>query len=365
MSRPDALQHSPRPLRRAGLTALITIDLGRRHRQLFQRVEQQVFVLAAAGIEVLVAHNDRGGLWDRRLREAAALWPPLARLLSRPLVQGPANNSVLRNMGGEAIGTEHALLLDADIFPDIGLLHEMHAAVLSGAEPFAMAPCLYLTQAGSRHAQQRRPIGQIFERFLQFDKSLVHHLASPSSVMVFAMDDFCAIGGFCEQYHGHGYEDFDFMIRLALHTGAIEPSSELLVDRTYNAPLLADGFRALLSPLCLNRILAKRFALHLFHEKQGRDPYYLQRTANAELFRQRMAALLPGEQTAPPARSAKLRLSDAFFERCDKLGIDSAHYYALFDARPDYMSRGGRPLRLIRRLFRRLPVALGRRLRGK
>lgn len=347
----------------AVLTVLITLDLSRRQRQLLERVQTQVKVLSAAGVEVLVAHHDRGGYWDRRLERAARHWPAAARLVSHALVAGAPNNALLRNFGARHLYGGHIALLDADIVPDAALLQEMHASVLSGAEPFAMAPCLYLTGAGSRHVQRNKAPEEVFDRFLKFDKSLVHHVASPSSVMVLALDDFVRVGGFCEEYRGHGYEDFDFMIRLAVEKQLITPSTDLTLDRTYNAPLLADGFRALLSPLCLNRILDKRFALHLHHEKQGHDPYYSARHANALLFRLRMEHLLADRNEPQPARSAQLRLSDAFFERCEKRGLDSSHYYALFDARPDYLARGGRPLRLIRRWFRRLPGTIRKGLR--
>lgn len=333
----------------AGLTALVTIDLGRRHRQLVERVDTQAFHLATAGIAVVVAHNDRGGHWDQRLKDMAVRWPSSSRLVSHALDSGIPNNSMLRNFGARHILTTHMALLDADIFPDTGLLREMYDSVSSGAEPFAMAPCLYLTVSGSRYVQSGKPIAEIYKRYLRFDKSQFHHLASPSSVMIFSVADFAAIGGFCEDYRGHGYEDFDFMIRLALAKKAIKTSAEFLVDRPYHAPLLADGFRAVLSILCLNRMLDRKFALHLHHDKQARDPYYMERVSNADLFKRRMESLLIEQPPEAAQRSARSILSDAFFDNCEKRGIDSAHYYVLFDARPDFMSR---PVGLIRRIRR-------------
>lgn len=350
-----------------GLTAVVTLDLGRRQRQLLQRVQALVERLCAAEIALVVVHNDRGGAWDRRLRHAAAGWPRGARLVSGAWHTTTSNNSLLRNVGVRAVQTTHLVLLDADIYPDVRLLRALYRAVEEGHEPVAIAPCLYLTAAGTRHTLQGRDRSQIVERFLRFDKALVHHLASPSSVLVCSLEDYWRVGGFCEDYHGHGYEDFDFMVRLALAHDLIQPDPELLVDRTYNAPLLADGFRALLSSLCLNRILDKQFALHLYHDKPGRDPYYLQRAANAALFRQRMAQHLGDLPPAPGRRSARQQLYDTFFERCEARGIDSSHYYALFDARPDYLSRRGQPLRMVRRLLRGLPQWLargGRRVQG-
>lgn len=43
------------------------------------------------------------------------------------------------------------------------------------------------------------------------------HLASPSSITILKSADYETLHGFDESFRGHGYEDFDFLVRLYNH----------------------------------------------------------------------------------------------------------------------------------------------------
>ncbi|MFC3111227.1 galactosyltransferase-related protein [Undibacterium arcticum] len=336
----------------ADMTALIPLDLARRPKQLFQRVNKLVSTLTNAGIRVVVSHNDRCTRWDEKLKSAAKLlWGTNAILASGHLYDGLSNNAILRNHGFGEIKTNFLLLLDADIFPDTNLFFELFNSVHELKEPFAMAPCLYLTNNGSNKIQRENRPKELIEAYLNFQKQLTQHLASPSSVMVLWSTDFADIGGFNEAYSGHSYEDFDFMIRLALKKNVISFSQEMLVDKPYRAPLLAEGFRAMLSPLCFNWILKKKFALHLHHAKNRDEKYYSKRSDNSYLFNKKMRAMLDGNQENLSHKSP-LWLANMFFETCYLYETDSSEFFALLDARPDFLDRGGRIWRSTRRSLR-------------
>jgi predicted glycosyltransferase involved in capsule biosynthesis len=52
------------------------------------------------------------------------------------------------------------------------------------------------------------------KKFFDFSRKEFLHLASPSSITILKSDDYRMIKGFDERFRGHGYEDFDFLIRL-------------------------------------------------------------------------------------------------------------------------------------------------------
>jgi hypothetical protein len=144
------------------------------------------------------------------------------------------------------------------------------------------------------------------------------------------------LGGFHEGYTGHGYEDFDFMLRFALKKQLLEPSPDLLIDRPYRAPLLAEGFRGALGTLCLPNLFQGHIATHLFHHRDSTEDYYAQRTANAHLFSQRMTKLLVDlsvSSLSPPVPP----MVSAFYRECKLHGIAPIKFSALFDARPRHL----------------------------
>ncbi|MFD2271018.1 hypothetical protein ACFS07_07465 [Undibacterium arcticum] len=95
----------------------------------------------------------------KKLKSAAKLlWGTNAILASGHLYDGLSNNAILRNHGfGEIKKLIFLLLLDADIFfPTPIYFFELFNSVHELKEPFAMAPCLYLTNNGSNKIQREK-----------------------------------------------------------------------------------------------------------------------------------------------------------------------------------------------------------------
>lgn len=316
------------------ITLLTPLDLKRRPSSLFSRILKLAQVSGAAGLRLIIGHADRSSPYDLRLKNAMQRYSHV-RIVTQERVEAIANLALLRNIAAYAAGPGVLIFLDADIEPDVKLFRSLADQVCKGA-PLAMAPCLYLSKQGTKALAQGIGVEAIVQSALEYSPLNVTHWALPSSVMAVHQSDLIALGGFFEGFSGHGYEDFDFMIRIALAKDLIKPSHSLLVDRTYRAPILAEGFRAELGVLCLANLLMGNVAVHLFHGRDNEDSYYLQRNANSQLFRQRIAMLLDQAPIDPSSKSLPTMII-AFYEECRRQSIDPARFYALFDARPRHL----------------------------
>lgn len=331
------------------MPAILTpLDLFRRSMGLMERTLWLAGETERTGMSLLIGHADRDTPHDRALKAEMARFGHV-RIVSERAETLQANAARLRNLAASAAESDILLLLDADIAPDAALFSALAEQVEAGA-PFAMAPCLYLSKQGTLALSRGRCRDEIVESTLNFSVDLALHWAMPSSIMAVRRDDYRALGGFCEEYSGHGYEDLDFMLRLALYKKIIASAPDLLIDQPYRAPLLAEGFRGALGAMCVPNLLDGHIGFHLFHERDDSEDYYRCRKDNARLFQSRMAALLP-ERRETVGKDAMPPMIPAFFAQCQARNLNPARFHALFDARPRHMlSR--RPL--YSRLWRRL-----------
>jgi len=202
-------------IRPVELSIVTTIDLARRPKQLLDRLHLLYKFATAAGLRLVVGHNDRATRHDATLRAwhdrnsgAACV------LVSQALYEGEVNNARLRNAALALVVTPTVVLMDADIYIDRANLEHLADAVAAGS-PLAMLPCLYLTDAGTQLLLSGGAASAVIDDYFSYRREYVMHLAMPSSVIAFKTKDGLDIGGFHEGYTGHGYEDFDFMLRLA------------------------------------------------------------------------------------------------------------------------------------------------------
>ncbi|MBB2917258.1 glycosyltransferase family 2 protein [Cupriavidus alkaliphilus] len=325
-------KHSPD----SKLAIVIPVDLPRRPGDLISKLERFVRAPGMAGMEIVIAHNDRGTKQDLALRRTLGVLPHV-RLFSARFYTGSVNSGFLRNRAVEFAEAPIILLLDADIVSNPELFSECSNRVSSGEAPFIMLPCLYLTKwASKRLITDKISADEILDAYFSFRRRHFQHMASPSSILFLRKDEYWEIGGFDEAFVGHGYEDFDFALRLALHHGMIPICEDLLENRSYRAPLLAEGFRKYLGHISLPYILEKKIAFHLFHKKPVGDSYYQARAANAERFGRKVRDIMSRSSYDATAPSS---LIDAFFSLCREVGVEARDYFVLFDTRPGYIDR--------------------------
>jgi predicted glycosyltransferase involved in capsule biosynthesis len=316
--------------------AIVTIvDLVQRDHQLLKRISSLAAALADTEFELVIGHADRGRSVDCELSLRMSAFDGV-KLVSVKPAGVHQELSRLRNVAVAAAHAPILVLADVDIYPDLAMFRSLVRAVASG-DALAMAPCVYLTEAGSRLINKESGANFVIRSALDFSREFVLHWAVPSSVMAFRRADFDALGGFCEAYIGHGYEDFDFMFRLASSVGLICPSTALLADVPYKAPLLSVGFRSALGRLCISNLLGNNIAFHMHHEKYRQSEYQMRRQANAMIFHQRLKGWLGSCSDQGGGYSSTVGLIDYFFQECIRLDVDPSRYFALFDARPRHL----------------------------
>ena len=161
-------------------------------------------------IELVIGHNDKNTFYDFLLKSISKKSNIV--LVSTSIKSELTNNSTLRNIAVEKASSDVIFLMDVDIWFDIKLYKDCANLVRTEEKPFVMLPCIYLTDKGSKTIEKLQR-EKMFEKLISFRRDLFQHIASPSSVIFLKKTDYSKIGGFDEKFVGHGYEDFDFIVR--------------------------------------------------------------------------------------------------------------------------------------------------------
>lgn len=190
------------------------------------------------------------------------------------------NNGRLRNIAVQSTEAEFILLSDIDLLFDRNTLE--YCQEYLNKDKVCMLPCVYLSRQS--RTIEKLNVHETSELLAscKFKRDFVNHIAVPSSFILCRRDDYLAIGGFDEKYSGHGYEDFDFEIRLFRHLRLLKINKEMLIDEPYASAVRLKGFRAALGLYCLPHIENKRFVLHQWHKKS--NSYKEERSKNEVIF---------------------------------------------------------------------------------
>jgi predicted glycosyltransferase involved in capsule biosynthesis len=243
--------------------------------------------------------------------------------------------------------------MDVDIHADHDLLMHLLRQSQSG-DSIAMVPVLYLNAIGTLGMRRGLSADRLIHDFMSMRRRWTLHLALPSSFIAFRRCHLASSGLFDETYTGHGYEDFDFMIRLGLSSGILKPSPDLLMDEKTAAPLLARGFRSRLGQIGLQSLLDHRIGFHSFHARSDMHAHRQAQAENRDRFQHRMAAL---QRTWPPTVPDAVDRADPvppilreFYTRCHEQGRSPHDLDACLDARPGHLIRSGWHTRLLNRI---------------
>ena len=307
---------------------IIPIDFRRRCSQIKHRLKELAGSVVGTEFFLIVAysHDKESEKW---LKDGENTWG--RGVLETVPVFGTSSMPELARLRNEAVkktDAEYILLLDVDILADIDTFRELVKDAKQG-DGFSMAPCFYLTNSGNgRIKKYGKKI--IIKEYLNFSFDSVMHVARPSSVVSMKREDYWAAGGFCEKYNGHGYEDFDFLIRMAIYKNRPLNYNVIDVDETYRSPLLSIGFRAELAKLCVNNLLDGNIVFHLYHDKNKRDFYYKKRENNKLIFKNRIDAF----KEISLNDEFDISLVEYFIKFCKEKNKNYIDYSSLFDARP-------------------------------
>ncbi|MCH7304936.1 galactosyltransferase-related protein [Acinetobacter sp. NIPH 1869] len=306
------------------LSIVIPIDLSYRSHDILQRIKRLVTIAQDQSIGFILGCNAQPEHQVQQLKKIIAGCPQITLVIDH---SSSGHLSHLRNIALAQVQTRYVMFLDIDIHINLEQIHNAFTDVQQHPAQLCMYPCLYLSKKGSKQVN-RLTLAEFRHAYYDFRRDFILHLAFPSSIIITDLKSVHAIEGFDEQFIGHGYEDFDFMLRLFQHKGLIDYQPALLLDETYLAPMMATGFRAILAESQLEQLLKKQYFLHIHHEKDKKSLYHQQRQANQQRFemklKQQINAAAKVTDTAPPY------LLKAFFQLLAQQKIKRPEYSTLW-----------------------------------
>jgi predicted glycosyltransferase involved in capsule biosynthesis len=318
----------------ASLTAIVPLDLHFRAKDIIAKAKLMAEMSQGSSLKIVFAHNNRETKFDARLRDVLSDYKDIS-MVSGKFYEGVVNSSLLRNMAFAEVSTKYLVLLDVDLWLDLELLRKYLNLVCGGKVPFAVLPCLYLSMMGSKDLMSgKQSIKQMRDSYFAFSRKEFLHMANPSSIVVMQSADYESLEGFNTAFSGHGYEDFDFMIRLASLHSLIRPSPDFFSNATMRSPLFVQGFRRELGRLCLDALLERDFFFHVFHEKSPEsNQYYSLRRDNFSSLCELHKKYSEGHGGGDPT------LITAFIEKCLGRGKSIQEYSIYFENKPGHVDR--------------------------
>jgi len=315
------------------LTAIIPIDLSYRAPDIIEKAKRIIECAQKNNFLIRFGHNDQGTAKDREFKNLVSRHE-CCHNVSAVFYTEKINTSVLRNRAFDGTETEFLILLDVDIWPDYSIIEKYLNNLVQNQSPFEILPCLYLTKFGSKAlTTSKASISELKEKFFNYSRKEFLHLASPSSITLLRSIDYERIGGFDEDYAGHGYEDFDFLIRLADAHNMLAAGRDFLHDRSARSPLFSVGFRRSLGELCIHKLIEKDFVFHIYHEKSNPKDYSNDRLSNYNIFKQKHAHRT--SEWSPP----DLTLISSFANTCQAEKHDIHNLSILYDNKPGHIDR--------------------------
>lgn len=257
------------------LTCIVPIDLRRRPKDIISRAINLSKSAMVDNVNISFGINYSNDRYENLFIEKMSVFSNVAI----ELVKGKreVNLSSLRNAAFSNVDTDDLVLLDVDIYPDFSLFIKDIKKNYYERDKFIIYPCLYLSKSGSKVLKNSclRDM-DLLKKYFLFHRMYFLHLASPSSITLMKKDTYKKIGGFNESYIGHGYEDFDFLIRLCKFYSILPKDTDSFIDKPSRSPLFAVGFRRFLGRLCFPKLLSKEILLHVYHDKYQceNDSYY-------------------------------------------------------------------------------------------
>ena len=316
------------------LTAIIPLDLKTRKFDIISRAVSFAKHAEKNNYRIVFGHNDRKTIWDDYLKKRLSRFKNVL-LNSTHQYSNEVNTSALRNHAFTEVRTKYLLIIDVDIFPDEKLIKKYIAKLIKdNNNHFYILPCLYLTKYGSSLLlSKKHTIESIKNRYFMFSRKEFLHLASPSSITIMKSSSYTSIGGFDEKYNGHGYEDFDFLLRLGRYHNKINDNKGLLSKDNSRSPLFAIGFKKHIGRLCLESLIEKDMFFHIHHKKDTNDRYYKSRDNNYDYFSKKFGDIYTEKVVHSP------ELINEFINICISRGLEISDYSVMFENKPGHIDR--------------------------
>jgi predicted glycosyltransferase involved in capsule biosynthesis len=321
-----------------GYTIIVPIDIDARPYDIVKKALRLARFSVNTGCNLVFGYNDRNKLFDFIFKRLIMRFTNV-QLATTSSASGVVNLSELRNIAVNIAKTEILILLDVDIWPDQAIFEKYVNIVRQETQPFSILPCIYLTENGTSNLiRAKTNPSSLFLRYLSYSRSEFLHIAIPSSITVVKKTDYLLVGGFDTSFVNHGYEDFDFLMRLGLHHGSIYPAHDILVKSDARSPLFSRGFKRYLGRLCIDPVFCGDVLFHLHHAKPSKGSYYDDRPSNLLLFLARHKQL-ELQLNEPSLALNKGYLFEDFVKACSDRGIELEKFSVLFDNKPGHIDR--------------------------
>ncbi|EFS3143548.1 capsular biosynthesis protein [Campylobacter coli] len=302
-------------------SVIVPVDLALRPFDILKKVKS-ILQRSSEEVEIVFGHNDRGSIFDKYLKKITK--KSNVKLVSGKFYTKLVCQSLLRNRAVERCSSEFIYLMDVDCLFDEELSDSCIDDVKSDKTPFIILFCLYLSRKGSREIFKYTR-EEMFDKYISFRKDLYLHLASPSANIFMKKTDYFVVGGFDEEFIGHGGEDFEFMIKLALYKNMIKPTKDLMLNKFYKAPLLSEGFRKYLAFNGLPYFFDKKIVFHLHHSRNKLYGYFKQYCKNSDLLQEKIKFNSNLEENEDS-------LIEFYEQLCKKHNVGIDKYSVLFDS---------------------------------
>lgn len=260
-----------------------TFDGVNRRFQLIKRLNGFLKELEKCNLKIVIGIQVRDKFDEKIVKYFTSRYPN-AKFACDYKKTSSIGNSKLRNLAINASTAEYLLFLDLDIYPDSHLIDKIISG--SGTSKIEIYPCVYLTKEGTKLFLKGNQVSNVYSWLKDFRVRYVQHLAIPSSIVFLPRAIVNAIGGFDENYVGHGYEDFDFLIRVEEFISGKKYSILDLIDEPYNSPIFSIGFRHRLGMYCWDNLKAGDFFVHLWHSRSQTKQE--DRTVNKRYFEEKL-----------------------------------------------------------------------------
>ena len=206
--------------------------------------------------------------------------------LDKPFAPGIARNHAI-----SAANFDFIFFLDLDLLCPPTLFAELPQRVNilfeTGANVFEMYPCLYLTKEETERFDG--DFQGCLESFLRGENHRVEGIALASSGLLLNREWFLQLGGFDEQFVGHGGEDLELIDRLTRHYPIGPRPDDYGLNIKAQHPGDYQGFRRYFSYYALPHLFAGRFLVHQWHPRPLTHPYHKRRAGNDQLLEQMLS----------------------------------------------------------------------------
>ncbi|MGG5824284.1 galactosyltransferase-related protein [Aeromonas salmonicida] len=196
-----------------------------------------------------------------------------------------------RNIAIQKSTSEYIFLIDCDLICAPGLANKFNEQVelisKSSMQGFEMYPCLYLTKEETERFDG--DFQGCLESFLRGENHRVEGIALASSCLLLNREWFLQLGGFDEQFVGHGGEDLELIDRLTRHYPIGPRPDDYGLNIKAQHPGDYQGFRRYFSYYALPHLFAGRFLVHQWHPRPLTHPYHKRRAGNDQLLEQMLS----------------------------------------------------------------------------